>query len=356
VEVMDGNEKIAVIADWDADGVIAAAAIVYSQEKLGVFPVKGKRKVELIPSGPRELEHAFKEKCWDILIILDIPFSQEVSKALDDLYSRGCRPKIYYFDHHPVTLENMNNIETKYNALAILGKSPTAILVRRFLDGLNVKLTPRLSNLVDAIGTLEGGGWLRNKQQVPEGIVKLAASISKALNQSKDKGIWEKYVEWASNPLPFEQSLLKQNSEDDFKNVIELGFEVSKENDKEIKEKAMELAMSAKNLGYIKFIDARDKWNKSGASALTSAIFKILKVTTALLAEKKEDNVRLLIIRSGKGEALKIMKNLFVMGITEDVGGHGNIAVAKVKPEVTVRNLEEALRKASVQSLQEGNA
>ncbi|AFZ70944.1 hypothetical protein Calag_1227 [Caldisphaera lagunensis DSM 15908] len=348
----ESKETIAIIADWDADGVIAAAEIVYSQEKLGIFPVKGKKKVELIPSGPREIEHSLKNKCWDILIILDIPFSQEVSKALDDLYARGCKPKIYYFDHHPVTLENMSNIESKYNALAILGKSPTAILVRRFLDGLNIKLTPRLLNLIDAIGTLEGGGYLRNKQQVPEGIVKLAASISKALNQNKDKSIWAKYVEWASNPLPFEPSLLK--GEEDFKDVIELGFEVSKESDKEIKEKAMELAMSAKNLGYIKFIDARDKWNKSGASALTSAIFKILKVTTALLTEKKEDNVRLLIIRSSKGEALKIMKNLFAMGITEDVGGHGNIAVAKIKPEITVRNLEEALRKASLQSFQEG--
>ncbi|MGC8566267.1 MAG: phosphoesterase [Caldisphaera sp.] len=344
------SENIAIIADWDADGVIAAAAIVYSQEKLGVFPLKGRHKIELIPSGPREMEQTIKGHCWDVLIILDIPFSQEVGKALDELSSNNCRPRIYYFDHHPVTLENMSVIESKYNALAILGKSPTAVLVKRFLDGLNVKLTPRLLNLIDAIGTLEGGGWLRSKQQISEGIIKLAASISKALNQSKDKNIWIKYVEWASNPLPFEQSLLKQGGDEEFKNVIDLGIEVSKESDKEIKEIAMELAISAKNLGYLKFVDARNKWNKSGASALASAIYKTLKMTTALLVEK-EDNVRLLIIRSGRGEALKIMKNLYNMGVTEDVGGHGNIAVAKLKQEITIKILEDSLRKASISSL-----
>ncbi len=344
------GERVAIIADWDADGVVAAASIVYSQEKLGVFPLKGKHKVELIPSGPREIEERIKEKmkggCWDIIVILDIPFSNEVKNALDYLNSSNCKAKIYYFDHHPISLENMSTIESRYNALAILGRSPTSILVKRLLDGLNAKLTPRLLSLIDAIGILEGGGWLRGKNKATEGIVKLTASISKALNQKKEEGVWVKYVEWASNPLPFEQSFFRE-SDSRIKNVVDLGIEVSKESDIEIKNAAFELAISAKNLGYLKFVDARSRWKKRGASALASALYKVLKATTALLVEK-EDGARLLIIRSGKGEALNIMQRLFSSGITSDVGGHGNIAVAKLRQEITIKELEDSLRKASL--------
>ncbi len=338
------SAKVLVVGDWDADGVIAAAEISYAQEVLGVFPVRGRASLELRPSGPRSFQAALQGGCWDYLIILDIPFTQEVEAGLQALFDSGCRPKVYYFDHHKVTLEKTSYIEERFNATAFVGVSPTSILVKAFLEGLGVRLTPRLKDLVASMAVLESGGWLsRQVRQVPEGVVKIAASISKSINQSKDPDLWRRYVKWASSVLPFEPSQLA--GEED---IVAKGLSTSAETDHEVRDAARDLAMEARTVGFVKFVDARGKWNKSGASALASAIFRMTRMTTALLIAKG-DGTNILIVRGVKGDAMKLMEALFRLGVVEDVGGHENIASGRLRQGVGVKELEEALRRASLE-------
>ncbi|MGC9210505.1 MAG: phosphoesterase [Acidilobus sp.] len=335
--------KVLVIGDWDADGVIAAAEISYAQETLGVFPFKGKADLELRPAGPRSFQEALTGGCWDYLVILDIPFTQEVESGLDALFNSGCRPRIYYFDHHKTTLEKSSHIEEKYNALVFVGVSPTSILVRSFLESQGVRLTPRLKELVASLAVLESGGWLsRQVKGVSEGVVKVAASISKSMNQTKDPELWRRYVRWASSVLPFEPSPVSKGDD-----VVSRGLQVSVETDKEIKEAARTLAMEARTIGFVKFVDARGRWSKSGASALASAIYRITKMTTVLLVSKG-DGSNILIARGSRGDAMKLMEELYKLGVVEDVGGHENIALGRLKQGVSQKDLENALRRASL--------
>ncbi|MFP3264849.1 MAG: phosphoesterase [Acidilobus sp.] len=341
--------KVLVVGDWDADGIIASAEIVYASEVARAFPVKGIRcSPELRPASPRTLGEALKGGCWDYLILLDIPFTQEVEAALDQLVGEGCRPKLYYFDHHKITIEKSAYIEEKFSAIAFVGLSPTSVLVKVFLESQGVKLTPRLRDLVSSAAILEGGGWLsRSSRDATEGMVKLAASMSKAINQSKDPEMWRKYVRWAASVVPFDLSLIAPASESEYESLVSKGLEVSERSDKEVKEAAMSLAMTAKTVGFVKFVDARDKWRRSGASALASAIYKMTKSAVALWTSR-EDGVELLIIRSGHGEAMRIAEELHRLGVLEDVGGHDNIASGRVRKGLREKELEDALRRASL--------
>jgi hypothetical protein len=46
---------VVVIGDWDADGFVSAAEVVFSQEVVGVYPVRGKHSAIAYPSTPRTL-------------------------------------------------------------------------------------------------------------------------------------------------------------------------------------------------------------------------------------------------------------------------------------------------------------
>ena len=337
--------KVAVIADWDADGVVGAALIYYAQEKRGVFPIGRKERVCLIPAGPRSIVEEVQGNCWETVVIVDIPYTPEVDAVLSSL-KEGCNSKIYYFDHHSSTLSSMADLEEKYGVFGVVGRSSSAVIIKRFLEGLGLRFTQRLNDFVAAVAVLEGGRrWV--KEDVSEKLVTLAASISKMLNQTRNKEAWIKYVKWIANPLPFEDPGIRLQV-DEKVNLLEIGVELSEQADKEIREVALQLAMSAVNLGYLKFIDARDKWKKRGASALASAIYKIVNVPVALLVEKN-DGGRLLIIRSGHGEAMNLVETLYDMGVVVDKGGHGNIAVARLDDSITVARLKESLRRAIVE-------
>ncbi len=353
-----GNRRpvVVVTADWDADGVVSAAQIYYAQVHLGKFPLRARNvKVQALPSGPRSiLERVERFECGEYLVILDIPFTDNVREALKLYRSKCPRASILYFDHHEATIANLSLLEKEFGVKGFVGRTPTSIIVMNTLKQLGINLMPRLRNFAEAIYYLESPGrrrMLRDLQpSVPQRIIEMAASISKMLNKNKNEDTWLKFVVWLSNVTPIDDDVIKLEG----KSLFELAISRGEEADKEIERVAMDLAMQARQLGFIKFVDARGKWNKPGSSALASAIFKILKSPVAVLI-RRDDRARLLIIRSGRGEAAKIMKLLLKWGIIDDIGGHENIAVGKLSEDVTMKRLEDALRRASFEALRGGS-
>ena len=96
--------------------------------------------------------------------------------------------------------------------------------------------------------------------------------------------------------------------------LVEKIVKIAEESDKEIVEKAKELAITARRIGYIRFIDARGKWESRGSSALASKLYKVLKQPVALLIER-DDGVKLLIIRSKGRGAYRVATGLVKEGI-----------------------------------------
>ncbi|MEM4559031.1 MAG: phosphoesterase [Acidilobaceae archaeon] len=335
--------SVAIIADWDADGTVAAAQLVYAQERLGLFPLRSKINVDLIPSGPRGFREKVYGKCWDCVTIVDIPFTVDVDLGLRSMVERGCKFNLYYFDHHDSTIKSRDIIENTYKAIVVIGSSSTSTIVKNFLEKLGVKLTPRLKQFIEAVEYIEGGS--RNTYHYSEGVIKLALAISKHLNITKNLEIWGKYVRWLANPIPFDELELALGR--DIPEIINESLKTSREADEELREIALNLAMSAKRVGYVRLVDARGKWSGRGASALASAIHKTLGEPVILLVNK-DDGTTLVIARSSKGEASLLIDSLLEQGIVEDKGGHSNIAIARLLQEVTTKDLEIALIRASL--------
>ncbi len=316
-----------VIADWDADGATAAAMIYYAQKFKGIYPIRGKVEVGLAPSGPRGFTDTLKEFliqycCPKVLVVLDIPFTDKVYTTLLE-FSRTCKDsRIVYIDHHYSTMYSSIKLY-KLTEEVYLGHKPTAILTYNLLRSVGLrKLTPRLEAFMNAVGVLEKGGIKRGEL---DEIVRIAASISKASTVLRDKELWIKLVKWLSSPLP-EQSPVSIET-------INRVLEIAAKSDKELEEKAKELAFSARRIGFIKFIDARRKWKGRGASALASKLYKVLRQPIALLTER-DDGVKLLIIRSKGASAYRIATGLLSEGIAENIGGHSSLAVVRLKDGV----------------------
>ncbi len=338
-------KKVVVIADWDADGVVSAAQIYYAQRYREQFPHKGRAKLFIEPSGPRSFQEKSQEiECGDYLVILDIPYTQEVREGLKSYLERCGKPSgsALYFDHHDTTLKNSRELQEEMGILLFYGVMPTSIIVKNTLEAAGIRLTPRLRNFVDGVAVLEGRGKSIGGQ-VSKNIVNLTASISKTLNRKRDPNVWRSYVEWLANPLPFDNTKLPGVGE----SIVDLSLEESREADEEVRRVATDLAMSAVKIGLVAFVDARNKWKRPGASALASHIHKIIKRPVALLVER-DDGVRVLILRSSAGEARTIVGELEVMKIVEDVGGHENVATARLVEEATVERLMNGLRRASI--------
>ena len=333
------RKHVVVIADWDADGATSAAMIVYAQEYRHLYPLRGRYEVYAYPSGPRGFQdtliEAVADSCPDVVAILDIPLTERVYSALVS-FSRECgSTRLVYIDHHYSTLYSMEKLNKLVEELYI-GHKPTALLTYDVLSSLGLKrLTPRLQAFMNAVSVLE-----KTRKPAPheESVVKLAASISKASTVLRDRELWTKLVRWLASPLPMQTPF-------DMK-VIEQVIRVAEESDREIEEKAKELAMSAKRIGFMKFVDARRKWRGRGASALASKLFKILRQPVALLVER-DDGVRLLIIRSRGMKAYKIAVGLLEKGVAENIGGHSSLAVVRLRDGVEPEILEPLLRRLS---------
>jgi len=335
-------QPVAVVADWDADGATSAAMIYYAQYYRKMFPLKGRHEVVLEPAGPRSFPDTVagilsQGQCPEALAVLDIPFTPKVYEALAE-YARLCPgSRIIYVDHHFSTLYNSKRLY-ELTEEVFLGHKPAAILTFQLLRSLGVRhLTPRLTAFMKAVGVLERSG--KPITEAEARVVKLAASISKASTVLRDKELWRKLVRWLASPLP-------QDAPIDL-TTVERVVQVAEKSDKEIMEKARDLAFSARRLGYIKFIDARRRWRGRGASALASKLYKVLRQPVALLVQR-DDGALLLIIRSRGRGAYRVAVGLMKEGIAENMGGHGGLAVVKLREDVDMARLEQALRRLSL--------
>jgi hypothetical protein len=333
--------NVVIIADWDADGVIASAQLVYVQERLGVFPVRSRIPVNLIPSGPRGFKDKVHGRCWDHVLVVDIPFTEDVDSGLNSMFRSGCRFKLYYFDHHKSTIESAEYMERTYNGLVVTGNLPTSVIVRNFLEKHGIRITPRLKLFVEAVSVIEGG---RGSAQANDKIVGIVVAISKYLNRTKDPDVWCKYVRWLADPIPFDDIELQLGRE--IPGLIDASLRASKEADEELREVAMSLSMSAKRVGYVRLVDARGRWGSRGASALASAIHKIVGEPVVLLTDRSDGTI-LIVIRSSRGEAGRLVEMLYSLGLIEDKGGHENIAVARLSKNTTLDQLESVLLRLS---------
>ena len=340
--------RVVVVSDWDSDGVVSAALIVYAQERLGVFPARGKAPVEALPSGPRSFADTLASVgCPDYLVVLDIPATEEVLGAIRSLREAGCGAQIYYFDHHESTIRAMPELEGALRAKGVVGRSATAVLVRMFLEGLGARLTPRLRDFTEAVAVLEGPRR-RHAGGAREEMVRIAASLSKALNATRSRDLWLQYVKWLSNPLPFEEPPRLPGGVEG-ESLVEASERISDESDRRLREAARDLAMSAVQVGFVKFVDARRKWRARGASALAAEISRITGQTTAVLIERADGRL-LLVIRGRHGVPSALADALLEMGVAEDKGGHANLATCRLREGLTLQEITNALRRASMQA------
>ncbi len=338
---------VSVIADWDADGATSAAMIVYAQEHRHLYPLRGRHSVEAYPSGPRGFPDALREACTpecpEALVVLDIPFTERVYASLKAMEKRCGSTRVIYIDHHYSSLYAVNRLQ-ELTEEVYLGHKPTAILTYNILASLGLrKLTPRLAAFMKAVGVLE-----KSRKPTPGEvrIIRLAASISKASTVLRDRELWLRLVRWLASPLPAGTPV-------DMK-VIRRVLEVAEKTDKEIEERAKELAFSARRVGFIKFVDARGRWRGRGASALASKLFKILHQPVALLV-RRDDGAELLIIRTRGVKAYRIAVGLLRQGLADNIGGHSSLAVVKLVQGVDMGRLEEALRRLSFKAERAGD-
>ncbi len=336
---------VVVIADWDADGATSAAMIYYAQRYKGIYPLRGRSDVDvaLYPSGPRGFPDALAKAvdgkpCPRALVVLDIPLADTVYTTLKKFVASCKDTRLIYIDHHYVTLHEQSKLY-ELSEEVLVGHKPTAILTYNLLRSVGLrKLTPRLEAFMRAVGVLE-----KDRRPAPgeDKLVRLAASISKATTVLRDEGLWRKLVLWLASPLPSEYPF-------DMK-LVERVLEVARKSDEEVEEAARMLAFEARRVGYIKFVDARGKWKGRGASALASKLYKILKQPVALLVER-DDGVRLLIVRSRGESAYRIAVGLLREGVAENIGGHSSLAVARLRDDVSLERLLDALRRLSLKA------
>jgi hypothetical protein len=299
--------------------------------------------VLLEPAGPRGFPDAVENivsspsGCPEALVILDIPFTPKVYETLLGFVKRCSSSRIIYVDHHFSTLYNSKKLYDLTEEV-FLGHRPAAILTYQLLRSLGIRhLTPRLTAFMKAVGVLERSG--RPVTEAEARVVKLAASISKASTVMRDKELWRKLVRWLASPLP-------QDAPIDL-TTVERVVRIAEKSDKEIMDKARDLAFSARKVGYIKFVDARRKWQGRGESALASKLYKVLRQPVALLVQR-DDGALLLILRSRGRGAYRVAVGLMKEGIAENIGGHGGLAVVKLREDIDMAKLEQALRRLSL--------
>ena len=328
--------RVFIAGDWDADGIVSSALLLYAQEKVGKYPIEGKAIVDLKPMDPERLRFLLKEvrANYDAVVFLDIPYIKGLENLLNILKRHFAVKKIVFIDHHISTLNNEFRLRKVVDELYV-SQEPTCTILYNILVEHGVKLTNKLKLFVETVSYMDRG------LRVPKKYIKLyelTAMFSKALTVKRNEDIWVELVKWLANPMPIPMPLDKR--------VLEEVKKAVAERDKELKEVAIDLAMTARKVGYIKFIDARKKWRKRGSTSLVSKIGRVLKSPVAVLFSTTK-GYPILIIKASRGAAYRIAKYLMGEGIAQDIAGHPNLAIVRLKSDIDIDTLLKCLQKAS---------
>ena len=336
------HPEVYVVGDWDADGVVSAAEILYAQRNLGLYPLRRRCSVVTKPAGPRSVEGIVGEVLGsgaEALVVLDIPYGSRVAELLRRARAKGMY--VVYVDHHLSTIFRSGEVEKQVNEL-IVGRVPTALLVYHLLKTLGARLTPRLEMFVKATSVVE-----RSKRPSPqlERMVRLVVDVSKALTHLRDEELWRRVVEWLASPLALASMPFAQGVVDAIRRAGEPG-------DRALHELAIELAPTARRIFNLRLVDARRRLRSRGASALASMLYRTFRSPVAVVAEAR-DGSPLLIIRGRGTLPYRVAQVLVKQGVVEDVGGHQSLALLKLRRGLEIGEIEALLRRAVLEASRE---
>lgn len=328
--------RIFVAGDWDADGVVATALLIYSQEILRKYPFEANAVIDKAPLDPDRIKYLLTDfkGGYDAVIFLDIPYNEVLGNVMKMLKEHFGVKTLMFFDHHITSVQKEPEIRSIADYVVLDYRVPTASLVYEELKKRGISVHQRLRSFVEVVEHMDSG------RRVPDQYLKLfeiTKMFSKALTAIRDATLWSKIAEWLATPTPLPMPL------DDalwakVKQIIE-------ERDKEVKEVAMEIALSSIKIGDFRFVDARKKWRKRGVTALASKLSTILKAPVILLAGTNRRHY-LLVIKASRGRAYRIAKSLVGEGIACDIAGHPNLAIVRIPDTIDMKELMSALHNA----------
>lgn len=333
---MSTHRRVLLLGDWDSDGVVATALLDYSQRILRKYPVEGDAEVDKVPIDPDRVRYLLShiKESYHTVVFLDIPYSEVLGNIVKMLKVHFGVERVVFFDHHIASLHRVGELKNIVDEAVVDYKKPTAALVYEELARRGLSVHEKLKYFVEVIKYMDAG------KKVPKNLLKLfeiAKSFSKALTAIRSEELWVKIVDWLADPNPQPPPL------DD--SVWMRVRKVIEERDREVKEAAMMLAISAVKVGDFRFIDARSVWKKRGVTALASKLSSMLKAPVALVAGTNRDYA-LLILKAPGGRAYRVAKYLLAEGLALDIAGHPNLAIVRISKDVDRKTLLDALYQA----------
>ncbi len=326
--------RVLVVSDWDADGAVASALAYYSQGIACRYPLEECCKVDLKPVEPSNIYALLSRlsESYEAVMFLDIPFLSKVAGLFKVLRERFSVGRLIYIDHHLSTLNSESELRKLCDEVHVSLEATSTILYGVLLSK-GVKVHEKLKMFTTVVSYMDRG--LRAPSELLQ-LLKLASVISKTLNVKRDPELYEKIVMWLVDPFPSSPPF----------SALELKMleKKVKEVDEELNRVVMDLAITGKNIGYLKFIDASSYWKKRGATSLVLRLGRLLKSPVAVVF--KGEKGRILIVKASRGRAYRIAKYFIGEGLAEDIAGHPNLAIVKLVKEAPDKLIEDALRKA----------
>lgn len=323
------RQRVLILGDWDADGVVASALIAYSQEYAKKYPIEGDPIVEKAPVDPDRLKYILSQvkTSYHTIVLLDIPYSEVLGNIVRMLKSHFGTARVIFIDHHVASVQRVNELRSVMDEIIVDSKKPTSVLIYEELTRRGINMHEKLREFVEVIKYMDAG------KRIPDRLLKLfelAKMISKALTAVRNEELWLKIINWLADPTPSQMPLDES--------VWSLVKKIVDERDKEIREAAMRLAVTAVKICDFRFIDARAVWKKRGATALASKLSLILKAPVVMIASTNR-GYSLLIIKAPGGRAYRVAKYLLAEGIAMDIAGHPNLAIVRIPKDIEKKDL-----------------
>lgn len=328
------TRRVLVISDWDADGVVASALAYYSQSVACKYPVDECCKVDLKPVEPSNIYALLSRlsESYEAVMFLDIPFLSKVAGLFKMLREHFNVNRLIYIDHHISTLNFESELRKLCDEIHV-SLEATSTILHRVLLSRGIRVHEKLKMFTTVISYMDRG--LRVPNELLQ-LLKLASNISKILTIKRDPELYEKIVVWLVDSFPSPPPF----------STLELRMLERKvrEVDEELNRVVMDLAITGKNIGYLKFIDASNYWKRRGATSLVLRLGRLLKSPVAVVF--RGERGKILIVKASHSRAYRIAKYFIGEGLAEDIAGHPNLAIIKLSKEASDKLIEDALRKA----------